>query len=129
MTDELKKLGAQVLMPPVLGTETGTDILINEPAMLSAAGIEVGFILGDSKADTRNLFFQLIDLVRHGLSRDTALLAVTLAPAKMLKIDDEVGSIKPGKQANLLLFSGDPLDPESQMLEVFYRGKQITEQR
>ncbi len=129
MLDELKKLKSPILLSPVMGTKEGTDVLFNLPATLEEAGIEVGFTIGDNPNQVRGLFYQLMELVRHGLDRDLALQAVTLIPAKMLDLDDEVGSIKVGKQANLLLFSGDPLNPSSKMTKILYRGQEVGAER
>jgi len=123
--EQLKKLKAPVLMNASLSTKPWTNHLINPAANLHQAGIQVGFVLGDSKSALRTLFPRLIDLVRHGLDRDIALKGVTLVPASMLGVQGRVGSIKKDKDADLLLFSGDPLDPQSQLLTVWHKGAEV----
>jgi imidazolonepropionase-like amidohydrolase len=123
--DNLKKLKAPVLMEASLSTKPYTDHLVNPAANLHRAGIQVGFVLGDSKNDLRGFFPKLIIVVRHGLDRDVALKAVTLVPATMLGVQDRVGSIKKDKDADLLLFSGDPLDPTSQLVTVWHKGVEV----
>jgi cytosine/adenosine deaminase-related metal-dependent hydrolase len=129
MLDELKKLNSPVLLNPNMGTKEGTDVLFNLPASLTEAGIEVGFLIGDNPRQVREIFYRLMELVRHGMDRELALQAVTRVPAKMLDLEEEVGSISVGKQANLLLFSGDPLNPSSQMKMILYRGHEVGEER
>jgi imidazolonepropionase-like amidohydrolase len=131
--DKLKSLKAAVLMKPTMTTKPWTNHWVNPAADLSKAGVKVGFVLGDSKDALRGdsarqspgLFAKLIELVRHGLDRDVALKAVTLVPATMLGVERRVGSIKKDKDADLLLFSGDPLDPRSELLTVWHRGTEV----
>jgi hypothetical protein len=123
--DQLKSLKAAVLMDASMTTKPWTNHLVNPAANLHGAGIEVGFVLGDSKTALRSLFPRLINLVRHGLDRDVALKGVTLAPAKMLGVQARVGSIKKDKDADLLLFSGDPLDPQSELVTVWHKGMEV----
>jgi imidazolonepropionase-like amidohydrolase len=60
--------------------------------------------------------------VRYGVPRDEALKAITLNPAKMLGLDKRLGSLEPGKDANVVIFSGDPLDFNSVVEQVFIDG-------
>ena len=123
--DKVKALDATLLLPPTLGTYPGTNAVVNPPASLHAQGLEIGFVLGDTRQAVENLFFQLMELVRCGLPRDVALRGITQVPAKTLGLESEVGSIAVGKAADLLLFSGDPLDPESRLLRVWHKGRQV----
>ena len=63
--------------------------------------------------------------VRHGMSRDGALEAVTLAGARHLGLEDRIGSIEPGKDADLVVLSGDPLGVDSQVLETWVEGERV----
>jgi imidazolonepropionase-like amidohydrolase len=123
--DAVAKLKSPLLLPPELSTRPRTRYLTNPAKTLHDAGLEIAFAVGDSKEAARALFFKLMDLVRYGLPADTALAAVTLVPARMLGIDGEVGSLKAGKKANLLVFSGDPLDPTSELRSVWLAGRQV----
>ena len=127
--DKVKSLKAPILMAPKLSTVPYTDHVTNPALTLHKAGLEVGFVFGDSKAATVQLFHELIDLVRHGLDPDVALAGVTLVPARMLGLDDKVGSIKAGKDANLILFSADPLDATATVQKVFFRGKVVEKEK
>ncbi len=122
---KLEELEAGVLMAPELSTQTHSNRVSSPSEELRKAGLEVGFLIGDSKSAVRGLFFKLIDLVRHGAKPQDVLRGVTAVPAKMLGMDKQVGTIGKGKQANLLLFTGDPLDPTSSLRSVFYRGAEV----
>ena len=127
--DKVKSLKAAILMNPKLATKPYTDHLTNPAATLHKAGIKIGFIVGDSKQNTKTLFTNLINLVRHGLDPDVALKAVTIVPAEMLGIAKDVGSIKVGKDANLILFDGDPLDPITTLKKVWYKGQVVEKEK
>ena len=79
--------------------------------------------------ETSQGFFKLMELVRCGLDRDAALAGVTLVPAKALGIEDRVGSIAPGKDADLLLFDRDPLDPAAKLVRVWHKGSTVGKER
>ena len=125
--DELRDLNAPVLMSAQLSQKPNTNQISNPAKDLSGAGIEVGFIVGDNKRAVTALFANLINLVRHGLSGEAALRGVTVVPARMLGIDDQVGSIETGKTANLLLWSTDPLNPTAKLVHVWHAGVDVKE--
>lgn len=127
--DQLEPFKGTILTSPTLTSPAYSEALVNPAAALVAAGYDVGFILGDSKRDVRDLFFKLMELVRHGLDRDAALAGVTLVPAKALGIDDRVGSIAEGKDADLLLFDRDPLDPAAKLVRVWHKGGTVGKER
>jgi len=63
--------------------------------------------------------------VRGGLSREKALEALTLAGARMLELDDRIGSLEPGKDADLVVLSGDPLSVHTKVLETWVEGRRV----
>jgi len=70
-----------------------------------------------------------MELVRTGLPREIALRAITLTPAKVLGRNKHVGSIEVGKTADLLLFTGDPLDPTSKLSRIWHKGIEVEDDR
>lgn len=123
--DKLKSLKAPILLSPRMSTRPMRTAWTNPPAELHKAGMEIGFVIGDEPDSVEDTRGALMKLVRHGLPRDAALKGVTLVPAKMLGRADKVGSIKEGKDADLLLWSGDPLDPTAKLLKVWHAGKPV----
>jgi len=94
-------------------------------AVLHKAGVLVGFHTDDSVTDSR-LFLRAAALaVRAGLPRDAALAAVTLNNAKILDLDARVGSLQPGKDADFLLLSGDPLSVYTHVLQTWVEGRKV----
>ncbi len=67
----------------------------------------------------------LIQCIREGLPADKALEIVTINPAKILGVDNRVGSLKPGKDADFLVFDGDPLDSRNAVLETYINGQLV----
>lgn len=98
-------------------------------AIWTAAGISVS-IEGGYEAyvpKTRIVLFEAGQAVVHGLSFDEALKTITLNPAKLLGIDARVGSIEKGKDADLVLFDGDPFEYLTKVKTVFIDGEMVAE--
>jgi hypothetical protein len=127
--DRIKTIAPNgIVMTPDLTTPAYGNEWLNPAADLHRAGIEIAFVLGDTKAAVREVFFKLVQQVRHGLPADAALRAVTSAPARLLGLEN-VGSIAVGKDADLLLFSGDPLDPLTRLERIWHKGRDVEKVR
>jgi imidazolonepropionase-like amidohydrolase len=63
--------------------------------------------------------------VRHGVDRATALRSLTIEPAKILGLDAEIGSIEPGKVANLQILTGDPFEATTWVDSVLLDGEVV----
>ncbi len=107
------------------GKEEILRMRMDAPALLERAGVDVSLNTDDWITDSR-LFLRTAALaVRHGMSREGALEAVTLASARQLGLDDRVGSIEPGKDADLVILSGDPLSVYTEVLETWVEGERV----
>jgi imidazolonepropionase-like amidohydrolase len=69
------------------------------------------------------VLFEAAIAAAHELSKEAAIEAITLSPAKILGIQDKVGSIEVGKDADLALYDGDPLEYTSHCVGVVVNGK------
>ena len=101
------------------------------PALLRRAGVAVAIIGnaggGDEEAfNVRNVRFEAGNAVAYGMSRDDALRAVTLTPAEIFGVADRVGSLQPGRDADVVVWSGDPFEFATQSVHVFVRGREFT---
>jgi imidazolonepropionase-like amidohydrolase len=104
---------------PLTGKITETFV----PKKFAEAGMLFALTPGpDSSLPERMLTYQAARCVREGISRDEAIRAVTLNPAKILGIGDRLGSIEVGKDAYLVVYSGDPLEFSSEVEKVFIEG-------
>ncbi len=107
------------------------DAVYAAPAKLHAAGVEFAIRSqsgpdGPSEATaTRNLPFEAAAAVAFGLPEDVALRSVTMAPARILGIADQVGSIEPGRRANLVITAGHILQPTTTVLSLFIDGQPV----
>lgn len=95
------------------------------PGILDRAGVEVSIITDHPVVPIDHLITQVALAVREGMDRDAALRAVTLNPAKVLGLEDRVGSLTVGKDADLALWSGDPLDLQSRVLRTWIDGVEV----
>ena len=67
--------------------------------------------------------------MRGGLSFDAALEAVTIVPARLAGVDDRIGSLEVGKDADLVLWSGPPFEPSSRIVGVLLDGRLVVDPR
>jgi len=93
--------------------------------ILHAAGVRVAFGT-NSVADVRNLPYHAAKAVAFGLPPDEGLRAVTLRPAEILGLADEMGSIDVGKRADLIVTDGDPLQIVTQVERAFIGGEEVS---
>ena len=96
---------------------------------LHAAGVKIAIGDGGDASNARNLPFHAGMAVAFGLPEEVALRAITLTPAELLGVDDEVGSLAPGKEATFFVADGDPLEIETAIERVFVRGSEIDLER
>lgn len=108
---ELKEGGGAINYGPV-GVPTGfgelTHANIAEVKMLEDAGVHVSIITDSPITMPELIYIQAGEAVRRGLSHESALKMITINPAKALHIEDRVGSIKIGKDGDIVLFDGIP---------------------
>ncbi len=95
------------------------------PAKLHEAGIRFAIITGGSAAHERNLPFQAGTAAAYGLPKDVALKSITLSPAEIFGVADRVGSLEAGKDATLILTTGDPLEITTIILTEYIQGRKV----
>ena len=100
--------------------------------LLRKAGVPVALIGnaggGDEEAfNVRNLKQEAGNAVSYGMTWDDALRAVTLAPAEFFGVADRVGSLQPGREGNVVVWSGDPFEFTTRAEHVFVRGREYNE--
>src|SRR3546814_17116826 len=94
-------------------------------ARLHAAGVLVTLKTGSGVAHrARELRYGAGNAVAWGLPHDAAVAAITINPARVFGIADRIGSLEPGRPADLVLWDGDPLEPLSQPQAVFVEGRE-----
>lgn len=95
------------------------------PGILRAAGVDIALVTDHPVIPEQYLALCAGLAVREGLPYEEALRAITWYPARICGIDGRVGSITPGKDADLVLFRQDPLSAASKPFAVFAAGKRV----
>jgi imidazolonepropionase-like amidohydrolase len=123
---ELAQARVPVAVFPLANIPTfdGTGARSDNATLLARAGVSV-IIVESESGGPRDLRFAAGHSVRNGLPWDTALRAVTLAPAAAFGLADRYGSIEVGKVGDLVVWSGDPFEFSTRPERVFIRGKEI----
>lgn len=99
-------------------------------ALLRRAGVPVAIIGNSGGGDEevfniRNVKYEAGNAVAYGMSRDDALRAVTLTPAELFGVADRVGSLQPGRDANIVIWSGDPFEFSTRVERVLIHGRDV----
>jgi imidazolonepropionase-like amidohydrolase len=128
VADQLAKAGAAcsvIVVDSPGGKIEAMDLSLATGAVLEKAGVPCAIHTDDPVTDSR-LFLRTAGLaVRAGMSREKALEALTLAGAKMLALDDRIGSLDAGKDADLIVLSGDPLGVRTKVLQTWVEGRKV----
>ncbi len=107
------------------GKEETIDWNMEMGAILERAGVDVSFNTDDSVTDSRLLFRAAAIAVRYGMSREKAIEGLTLAPARALGLEDRIGSLEAGKDADFVILSGDPLSIYTKVEQTWVEGTMI----
>ena len=129
IVEELKRAGKPLLVGPSLGSKTKIELAEKSfatPGILYNAGMEICII---TDAPVIPLYYLPLCAglaIREGLPEDAAWRAITINPAKVAGIDERVGSLEPGKDADIAVFAGNPLrDIQAKARQVFVGGEPV----
>lgn len=117
-----------VVIGPLLTSRSKSELRnrsLGNPGKLAAAGVTIAITTDHPVVPIHFLVHQASLAVREGLGRDTALRSLTINPARIAGIEDTVGSLAPGKEGDVVVWSGDPLDVMSTVAQAYLRGRQI----
>lgn len=126
--DDIKKRDVPVILGPIMvlpyeGTDP-YDSPFTCAAKLHEAGVKFCIRSGGG-SNTRNLPYEAAMAVSYGLPPEEGLKAVTLYPAQILGVADQLGTIETGKRANLVLTNGDILQASTQVVALFIDGRPL----
>lgn len=119
-----------VLIGPLFTTKSKVELRgrsLANPRRLAEAGVEISIITDHPVIPINFLIHQCTLAVKEGLDPLTALESITINPARVLGLADRLGSLQVGKDADLVLWSGDPLDVFSRAMRVWISGTQVME--
>ncbi len=128
--DEIKASGFPVIVHPTMARPTGdaVGLSLEDAAKLKAAGIPVALQSGYEGyvPKTRVVLYEAGMAAANGLSKDDALALITIDAAKILGLDARIGSLKAGKDADLALYDGDPLEWTTHCTATIINGKVVS---
>lgn len=126
-TKHILKNDIPVIIGPQIGEGSGdlADLDWAIPGQLEQEGVRVMLCSNHPAVSVEGLLQMAAYAHQAGMSRDGALRAVTTAPAEVLHIEDEVGSLAEDKDADVIVVNGDPLSPDAVVEQVFINGEQV----
>ena len=131
LLDEIKAAGVPVIIHPAMARASGEreNLAFTTPAKLMAAGIPTAYQSGYEGyvPKTRIVLYEAAVTLAHGVSFEQALGAITIEAAKILGIDDRVGSIEVGKDGDLALYDGDPFEYTSHAIGTIIDGVRVSD--
>lgn len=119
--DELKKNDIAILFSPLLPALP--EKMAGRAALLLKKGVKTAIASFMPETDPWILRFSALLLYQQGISEEEALKTITILPAQILGIADAIGSIEEGKDADFVVFSGDPLDMRAKIRAVYINGQ------
>ncbi len=132
VADELVRRDVPVALGPLFTTRAKVEMKevgFRNAVLLAERGVKFSFITDHPVIPIEHLRVCAALAVREGLAEEAALAAITSTPARMLKVDHELGTIAAGKRADLAVYSGHPLDFRSRvervMVDGFWWGEKV----
>lgn len=127
VADEIADAGLPCLVSTLYTPERDYDNYqrpYQNPGLLHEAGVKVAIASGDVE-NVRNAPYHAGFAANYGLGQEEALKAITINAAEIFGVDNKLGSIEEGKQANIFIADGDPFEPMNHINQVFIRGYKI----
>jgi len=128
LADIIAARGIPVIIGPLLTSRSKVELRnrsLANPGLLARAGVTIAITTDHPVVPINFLAHQAALSVKEGLDRETALRALTIHPARITGIDDRLGSIEAGKDADLVIWSGDPLDVLSRVERALVGGEEV----
>mgnify|MGYP001164113977 FL=1 len=131
LLEEIREAEVPIIIHPTMARPYGENenVTFTLAAKLHAAGIPFAFQSGYEAyvPKTRVVHFEAALSVAYGLPHEVALAGCTSAAAKILGVDDRIGSLRPGLEADLALFDGDPLETVTHCTGVIIGGRLVSQ--
>jgi imidazolonepropionase-like amidohydrolase len=128
LADLIAAQSIPVIIGPLFTSRSKVELRnrsLANPGRLAAAGITIAITTDHPVVPLPFLIHQASLAVKEGLDPETALRSVTINPARILGVADRIGSLEPGKDADLVIWSGDPLDVTSRAERAYQDGREI----
>jgi imidazolonepropionase-like amidohydrolase len=130
LINEIKEAKAEIILHPTMARNEDEMINMNRESatILTKAGIPVSIESGYESyvPKTRIILYEASVAVSYGMPFEEALKSITLNPSKLLGIDRRVGSLEIGKDADIVLYDGDPFEYTTKVCKVFIDGELVS---
>ncbi|AHH93995.1 amidohydrolase [Kutzneria albida DSM 43870] len=128
LADLIAERGHPVIIGPLFTSRSKVELRhrsLRNPGILARAGVDLAIMTDHPVVPIHFLVHQATLAVKEGLDSETALKAITSNPARIMGLDDRVGALKPGLDADIVLWSDDPLNVMSRALRVWIGGREV----
>ncbi|HEV8555889.1 MAG TPA: amidohydrolase [Actinophytocola sp.] len=128
LADLLAEKNIPVIIGPLFTSRPKVELRrrsLRNPGILARAGVKIAITTDHPVVPVNFLVHQATLAVKEGLDAETALRSITTNPAEIMSLDDRVGSLRPGLDADIVIWSGDPLDVMSRALRVYVAGREV----
>jgi imidazolonepropionase-like amidohydrolase len=128
LADQIAAASIPVIIGPLFTSRSKVELRnrsLANPGRLAAAGVRIAITTDHPVVPIHFLIHQATLAVKEGLDPVTALRAVTIHPAQIIGCADRIGSLAPGKDADVVIWSGDPLDVMSRAERAYVNGREI----
>ena len=126
IAEDLAKLGVKAIIGPSFGHKSKFELknkTFETPGILAKAGVKIAIMTDSPVVPLSTLPLMAGMAVQCGMDKDEALKAITLNAAEILGLQDRVGSLTPGKDADLVIYEGDPMEITGKSWMVIIDGK------
>ena len=117
-----------IAVGPLFGGRVKRELInatMATPGIMMKAGVNVSIMTDSPFVPVHGLRDTLIMAVREGLDESRALETITINPVKLLGVEEKLGSLEKGKDADFLIFNGDPLDARKKVIKTFINGNLV----
>ncbi|WP_152362543.1 amidohydrolase [Microlunatus speluncae] len=128
LADVLAERDIPVIIGPLFTSRSKVEVNqrdLRNPGLLAEAGVKIAITTDHPVVPINFLVYQAILSVKEGLDRATALRSITINPAEILGLADRVGSLEAGKDGDVVLWDGDPLEIMSRAQRVIIEGREV----
>lgn len=128
LADVLAEREIPVIIGPLFTSRSKVEVNqrhLRNPGLLARAGVKIAITTDHPVIPINFLVYQAILSVKDGLDTTTALESITINPAQILGLDDRVGSLEVGKDGDVVLWDGDPLNIMSRAMTVVIEGREV----
>ncbi|MCC8247963.1 amidohydrolase [Saccharothrix luteola] len=128
IADVLAERGIPVIIGPLFTSRSKVEVRnrsLRNPGILARAGVQIAITTDHPVVPIHFLVHQVTLAVKEGLDPRVGLESITVNPARIMGLDDRVGSLRPGLDGDVVIWSGDPLDVMSRALKVYVEGREV----